>query len=57
MVRRPSRTPHDDSGFSIALFERAQPKVEHTRSVELLDPMLAGQLAQWLDRDEVGLTS
>jgi hypothetical protein len=51
------RARHDDSGFSIALFERAQAKVEHTSSVELLDPMLAVELAQWLDRYEVGLTS
>jgi hypothetical protein len=51
------RARHDDSGFSIALFERAQGKVEHTSSVELLDRMLAQDLAQWLDRYEVGLTS
>ncbi|CAN5775107.1 RES family NAD+ phosphorylase [soil metagenome] len=51
------RARHDDSGFSIALFDRAQAKVEHTSSVELLDPILAGELAQWLDRYEVGLTS
>jgi hypothetical protein len=51
------RARHDDSGFSIALFERAQSKVEHTGSVDLLDPMFARELAQWLDRYEVGLTS
>jgi hypothetical protein len=51
------RARHDDSGFSIALFERAHGKVEHTSSVELLDPMFARELAQWLDRYEVGLTS
>jgi hypothetical protein len=51
------RARHDDSGFSIALFERAQDKVEHTGSIELLDPKLARVVAQWLDRYEVGLTS
>jgi hypothetical protein len=51
------RARHDDSGFSIALFEGAQSKVEHASSVELLDPVLARDLAQWLDLYEVGLTS
>jgi hypothetical protein len=51
------RARHDDSGFSIALFERAKGKIEHTSSIELLDPMFARELAQWLDRYQVGLTS
>lgn len=51
------RARYDDSGFSIGLFERARSKVEHTGSVELLDPMFARELAQWLNRYEVGLTS
>lgn len=51
------RARHDDSGFSVALFERARDKVEHLGSVELLDPVFARELARWLDRYEVGLTS
>jgi len=51
------RARHDDSGFSVALFERARDKVEHLDSVELLDPRLGRELAGWLDRYEVGLTS
>lgn len=51
------RARHDDSGFSLALFERAQGKVEHLDSVPLLDPRVAHELARWLDRYEVGLTS
>lgn len=51
------RTRHYDSGFSIALFERARDKVEHLDSVELLAPAHARELARWLDRYDVGVTS
>lgn len=51
------RARHDDSGFSIALFERARDKLEHASSVELLDPSFARDLARWMDRYDVGLTS
>ncbi len=51
------RARHDDSGFSIALFDRARAKVEHTGSVGLLDAMFAHGLARWLDRYGVALTS
>ena len=51
------RARHDDSGFSLALFERAQGKVEHLDSVHLLDPKSAHEVARWLDRYEMGLTS
>jgi hypothetical protein len=51
------RARHDDSGFSVALFERAGRKVEQLDSVELLNPMSLHDLAQWLDRYEVGITS
>jgi hypothetical protein len=51
------RARHDDSGFSVALFERGRGKVEHVESVELLDPMIAREVGGWLERYEVGLTS
>lgn len=51
------RARHDDSGFSIALFDRARDKVEHLDSVGLLDPTQARESGRWLDRYEVGLTS
>lgn len=51
------RARHDDSGLSLALFDRAHGKVEHVDSVELLDPIFAPELARWLDRYGVGLTS
>lgn len=51
------RARHDDSGFGIALFERASDKLEHLISVELLDPSFVSDLSRWLDRYEVGLTS
>lgn len=51
------RARHDDSGFGVALFERAREKVEPLESIELLDPTFARELARWLDRYEVGLTS
>jgi hypothetical protein len=51
------RARHDDSGFSIALFERARDRVEHLDSVRLLDPAQARELARWLDRYDVGLTT
>lgn len=51
------RARHDDSGFSIALFERAAAKVAEVESTELLVPGFAGTLAEWLDRYDLGLSS
>ncbi|MFS8637031.1 MAG: RES family NAD+ phosphorylase [Gemmatimonadota bacterium] len=51
------RARHDDSGLAVALFERARDKIEHVDSVGLLSPDCARELARWLDRYEVGLTS
>lgn len=51
------RARHDDSGFSVALFERAGDRVECLDTVGLSDPGFARELARWLDHYEVGLTS
>jgi hypothetical protein len=51
------RARHDDSGFSVALFERGNGKVRVLGSTTLLDPSLAPELAGWLDRYGVGLTT
>jgi hypothetical protein len=51
------RARHDDSGFSVALFERACGGVEHLDSTPLLDPAHVRELARWLDRYDVGLTT
>jgi hypothetical protein len=51
------RARHDDSGFAIALFERAGTKVEFLDSTRLLEPAHAWELARWLERYDVGLTS
>jgi hypothetical protein len=51
------RARHDDSGFSIALFERARDRVEHLDSVGLLDPAHTRELTRWLGRYDVGLTT
>lgn len=51
------RARHDDSGLSIALFERASAKVAKVESTELLDPSLGQTLAGWLDRYDLGLPS
>lgn len=51
------RARHDDSGFSVALFDRARRKVRALESISLGDPSLAAELARWLDRYEVGLTA
>lgn len=51
------RARHDDSGYSVALFERAGDKVEPVGSTGLLEPAFAPTLARWLDRYGVGLTS
>jgi hypothetical protein len=51
------RAGHDDSGFSIALFERAGGKVEEIESTELLDASVARTLGGWLDRYGLGLPS
>lgn len=51
------RARHDDSGFSVALFERAQSKVLCTHSVSLRNPSVAAELATWLDRYGLALTA
>lgn len=51
------RARHDDSGFSIALFDRGAVAVRAGVSIPLNDPSLAIELARWLDRYNVGLTS
>lgn len=51
------RARHDDSGFGVALFERARDRVEHLDSTGLLDLAHARDLARWLDRYTMGLTS
>lgn len=51
------RARHDDSGFSVALFERAAHFVRQLDSIALLDPSLAVELGRWLDRYTVGLTT
>lgn len=51
------RARHDDSGFSMALFERARDEVRCLDSIPLSDPSLAAELARWLDRYNVGLTT
>lgn len=51
------RARHDDSGHSVALFERARDKVVPRSSIQLLHPTLGHRLAQWLDGYGVGLTS
>lgn len=49
------RARHDDSGFSIAVFERAAGRLRPSPSVPLLDPALARTLGRWLDRYNRGL--
>ncbi|MBI4545127.1 MAG: RES family NAD+ phosphorylase [Gemmatimonadetes bacterium] len=51
------RARHDDPGFSVALFERARRKMRRTDSTPLSDPSLAAEIARWLDRYNVGLTT
>lgn len=51
------RARHDDSGFTVALFERAGGKVEEMESAELLDASMARTLGAWLDRYGLGLSS
>lgn len=51
------RARHDDSGFTIALFERAADKIELLASTGLLNPARIHDLANWLDRYGVGVTS
>lgn len=51
------RARHDDSGLAVALFERARGKVEHLDSRGLMSPASARELAEWLDRYGIGLTS
>jgi hypothetical protein len=51
------RARHDDSGFAIALFERAGTKMELLDTTGLLEPAHAAELARWLQLYDVGLTS
>ena len=51
------RARHDDSGFSIALFERAGERVEEIESTELLDARMWRTLGGWLDRYGLGFPS
>jgi hypothetical protein len=51
------RARHDDSGLSVALFERAGRKVEVVHSTNLLDGTLSREVAEWLERYSLGLTS
>ncbi len=51
------RARHDDSGFSVALFERAERKIHCAASTPLGEPSLAAELARWLDRYKVSLTT
>lgn len=51
------RARYDDSGFAIALFERAGTKVELLDTTGLLETAHAAELARWLERYDVGLTS
>ncbi|TVR66852.1 MAG: RES domain-containing protein [Gemmatimonadales bacterium] len=51
------RARHDDSGLSVALFERASCKVEVLQSTNLLDGILSREVAEWLERYGLGLTS
>lgn len=50
------RARHDDSGYSVALFDRAREALHVLQSTPLTDPSLAADLARWLDRYQVGLT-
>jgi hypothetical protein len=51
------RARHDDSGLSVALFDRAAGSVEEVETIALLDPRMAITLGRWLDRYELGLSS
>ena len=51
------RARHDDSGFSIALFDRARAKVRTARSASLMVSSFAPTLARWLDRYGLGLVT
>lgn len=51
------RARHDDSGFSIALFERAGGKVEVMATTELLDSSMTRTLGACLDRYDLGFSS
>ena len=51
------RARHDDSGLSVALFDRAQDRVEVVQTTPLNDPAMAPHLGRWLDRYQVRLTS
>jgi hypothetical protein len=48
------RANHDDSGFAIALFDRAADRIAISATTPLAD--LAHDLGAWLDRYRIGLT-
>lgn len=49
------RARHDDSGLSVALFDRAHTTLSVVESIPLTAPILSGELTGWLDRYRVGL--
>jgi hypothetical protein len=51
------RARHDDSGFSVALFDRARKKIRLRDSTPLMAPSVAPVLARWLDRYGLGLVT
>jgi hypothetical protein len=51
------RARHDDSGFSVAVFERAAGKLHCTATTPLNDTSLAAELARWLERYQLSLTT
>lgn len=51
------RARHDDSGLSVALFDRALHRVDVVRTTPLNDPTMAQHLGRWLDRYQLRLTS
>jgi hypothetical protein len=51
------RAPHDNSGISYAVFDRAADAFEPRSSVPLLSPQNAVRLGAWLDRYGLGLGS
>jgi len=51
------RSRHDDSGFAVALFDRARDKVGPADSAVLTATHFAPVLARWLDRYGLGLVT
>jgi hypothetical protein len=51
------RARHDDSGFSVALFERSRSAVSVVHSTPLTSRSVATEVGAWLDRYAIGLTT